>query len=123
MRGNVLVVEDDADCGQMIIQMLGDRGFGVRLVKSRDDALEAMRRYLYDYILLDYAMPGLSIEDFVAICVEKGSNLILISAVVDPQVEAQRLGVKSWLRKPFTPEALLRLMNGLGSNLHNAVET
>jgi DNA-binding response OmpR family regulator len=121
IRGNALIVEDDPDCGAMILRILSIKGYGVRLVRSRDAALHAMHRYLYDYILLDYAMPGMSVEEFVKHCQCKSENIILISAVVDPAIEATRLGLKRWIPKPFDSEQLINAMRDLSSGLRKAI--
>ena len=122
IRGNVLIVEDDRDCGQLISQALTANGYGVRIVKSRDDAVDALGRYLYSYIILDHAMPGMSVETFLEHCRKVTSNIILVSAVVDPKKEAERLRLKSWLRKPFDTEELLEIMRGLSSGVQKAPE-
>jgi DNA-binding response OmpR family regulator len=120
IRGNALIVEDDPDCGEMMLKALTRAGYGVRWIRSRDDAVVAMNQYLYDYIILDYAMPGMSIEDFVTFCQMKITNVILVSAVVDPAREAQRLKLSHWIAKPFTPDKLMEVMRGLSSGIRKA---
>ena len=119
----MLIVEDDRDCAQLISQALTADGYGVRVVRSRDDAVDALRRYLYSYIILDYAMPGMTVETFLEHCRKVTSNIILVSAVIDPKKEAERLRLKNWLRKPFDTEELLEIMRGLSSGVQKAPET
>jgi len=38
---------------------------------------------------------------------ERAGTIILVSAMVDPQKEAERLNIDHWIRKPFSPEQLL----------------
>ena len=97
-----------------------NKGYGVRLVTSRDDALKAMARYIYEYIILDYAMPGLGVEKFVEECRKITANIILVSAVVDPAMEAERLGITSWLRKPYDTDRLMEIMGGLSSGVQKS---
>src|SRR5260221_2826225 len=118
VRGNVLVVEDDPDCGIVIVNILGNEGYGVRLVKSRDAAVTAIRRYLYDYILLDVRMPGMTVSDFLATVSgnARNANIILMTAESDVLREAKKFNINSWIGKPFTPEQLLNLMGTLKIN-------
>jgi DNA-binding response OmpR family regulator len=111
--GNVLIVEDDPDCGAMLAHILSDAGYGVNWVQSRDAAVDALHGYLYDHIVLDVAMSGMPIDNFVRNYVMRKYNVVLISAVVDPSAEARRLGIEHSLRKPFDPSDLLDLLRGL----------
>lgn len=114
LPGNVLVVEDDDDCGMMIVTALSDAGYGVRLARTRNDAAVAIRRYLYEYIILDVRMPGMSITDFqaaVSLSAAKNARIILTTAESDAATEAQKYYIPNWLGKPFTPEELLQLMS------------
>jgi len=118
VRGNVLVVEDDTDCGSMIVTALSDAGYGVRLCKSRNEAVACLRRYLYEHIILDLRMSGMTVAEFLAavsLSVAKNAHVILITAESQAAVEAKRYDIKHWLGKPFTPEQLLTLMDGLRS--------
>lgn len=128
VRGNVLVIEDDGDCGIFIVNTLSSEGYGTRLVKSRDAAVVAMRRYLYDYIILDVRMPGMGIADFmkeVSISPARTARVILTTAESQVIEEAKKYNILNCLGKPFTPEQLLTLLASLkvfkrpesGSNL------
>lgn len=113
IRGNVLVVEDDPDCGASIATVLAEKGYGVRLAKSHNEAVIAMTRYLYDYIILDVQMPGMSIAEFLSVLSAGAANkarIILTSAEKDVCDEARKHNIVHWLAKPFTPEQLLTLL-------------
>jgi DNA-binding response OmpR family regulator len=114
--GNVLVVEDDEDSGGLISAILTHAGYGVRWVKSRDAAIVAMQRYIYELILLDYAMPGLGIEDFLKVCAAMTEKIVLLSAAVNPEAEARRLGLKHWIKKPYAPEELVATLREFRSS-------
>jgi two-component system response regulator FlrC len=112
---NVLVVEDDMDCGATLVQVLRMEGYGVRWAPTRDDAVVALKNNLYDHIILDVSMSGMGIDKFIRNFVEDRHNVILISAVVNPATEANRLGIKHALRKPFDPVELVEMLRGLSS--------
>jgi DNA-binding response OmpR family regulator len=111
-RGNVLVVEDDADTGETVVAVLKRAGFGTRLVTSRDAALFAVSLYIYDFILLDVSMPGITIDEFLKRSHEfRTAIVILMSSALVIQREATRLGVQHTLKKPFGPDELLELLS------------
>jgi DNA-binding NtrC family response regulator len=110
----VLVIEDDADCGTTILDILARAGYGVRLVNSRDSAVVAMRRYLYDYVVLDIRMPGMTVEDFQkATSSLKQPDYIVLTAQANAEAEATKYGIKNWVGKPFTPEKLVETLRDL----------
>ena len=117
VRGNVLIIEDDSDCGEMCSTILINAGYGVRWVRSRDAALKAMEMYLYQLLLLDYSMPGMGVAEFLNVCRARADTIILMSAVVDPFHESQRLGIHYYLRKPFSPEELVAHVRGISSGI------
>jgi len=110
--GNVLVIEDDLDTGNLIVLMLATAGYGVRLVSNRDEAVLAMARYLYDYIVMDYHMPGLTAEAFVRQANMQRPKAKIILMTADDTVEevAKRLKISAWIAKPFYPEDLVAVM-------------
>jgi two-component system OmpR family response regulator len=119
IQGNVLVVEDDVDCGQMIVRILSSAGYGVRLVNSRDAAAQALRRYLYEYIILDLRMPGMPTEKFLEIVrsSSREMHIILTTAESDAQRESERLGIPKYIGKPFSPEQLIGTIQSLASGI------
>lgn len=114
-KGNVLVVEDDEDTGAVIKLLLQNEGYGVRLVHSRDDALLTLSRYIYDFVLLDYCMPGLSAEDFVTRIARRQlrTQIILLTAADKAPAIADRLKISEWIGKPFLPEQLVEKLDDL----------
>jgi DNA-binding response OmpR family regulator len=110
VAANVLVIEDHADTAKTIGEFLMTEGYGVRVVESRDLALIVLDSNLYDFIIMDLFMPGLPAEDFVDHVHRRcRSQIILITATEWARQEAQKLGVHTWLGKPFEPEQLLRI--------------
>lgn len=114
VHGNVLVVEDDADCGGMIAEVLDHEGFSVHLVNNRNEAASALQHSLYEYIVLDVFMHGMPIEEFLKLAGAQRPNTIIISAVVDAKAVAKKLGASAWLRKPFDHEQLLGAIRAAG---------
>lgn len=110
---NVLVVDDDLDCGEMLVQILRIAGYGVHFASNRDAAITAFNLGSYEFIILDIKMPGMTIEEFLDKVSSKGPCVIVISGIADAQAEAGRLNVDGWLWKPFDSERLLRVLQDL----------
>ena len=116
VRGNVLLVEDDADSGDMMLTLLRNEGYNARLAKSRDSALMAVRQHRFDIVLIDVVMPGISLQEFIErLPATLRDRIVLMSALVDPEKIATSLKLKTWVRKPFDPNQLLEILNRLGS--------
>jgi DNA-binding response OmpR family regulator len=108
-KGNILVVEDEKTTAEYVSLVLIRAGYGVRLVTSRDDALKLLSTYLYQCILLDFNMLGMSAEQFLKEAETQIplSKIVLMSATVDAEEAAARLGLKNWIVKPFKPAEIL----------------
>jgi CheY-like chemotaxis protein len=102
---NVLVVEDDLDTANSIAVELVLAGYGVRKTVSRDEALAVLDLYLYDFILMDYHMQGMTPGDFVDKVRRKrpNSKIILMTAGGTISGHAAELGIHCCLPKPLDP--------------------
>ena len=61
---SILIVEDDADIGQLLARALSLEGYETTLTGNGKDALSALSERLPSLILLDYHLPGMSWNDF-----------------------------------------------------------
>ncbi len=121
IRGNVLIVEDDMQCGEMILHLLVKASYGVRWAQSREQANFAMLCHDFDYLLVDYGMSGTPVKEFVATCRIHTDNIILISEGPNARNHAKRLNISHWLAKPFSPERLMEVMRGLSSGVQQGI--
>jgi len=64
-RGNVLVVDDDADSRDAVARFLAKSGFAVRAVPNGREALIAVATSVPDVIVLDAMMPEMSGVEFL----------------------------------------------------------
>jgi CheY-like chemotaxis protein len=111
----VLVVDDDADCRQMVAAVLETEGYDVVSLQNGDEALEYLRHAPGhpSCILLDLVMPVVDGWMFLR---ERNSNpeLETIPVIVlsgQPDVEKQVIAAHaSYLRKPFSPKHLTEVM-------------
>lgn len=122
-RKRILVVEDDADCRELVGSLLGSAGYHVVEAGTALEALRHAEQVRPDLVILDLMLPDLSghevarhlANDWRAFDVP----IIVTSAMGDPENKAlaKFSGVYDYLEKPFSCADLLgrvrrRLSNG-----------
>ncbi len=107
----ILVVEDDASMGQAIKRILRAGGFEAVVFASAEAAFEADTARTADCLVLDIRLPGMSGFELYRRLVQCGSEapVIFITAHDETAIreEAERLGARSFLPKPFSGRMLL----------------
>jgi len=110
-QARILVVEDDDIVRDLIVSLLEDEEYGVEAVESGEEALKALDTELYDLVLLDLNLPGMSGLNVLsaAPALQTDAQFIVMTAFgsVDTAVEAMKLGAFDYLNKPFRSEELL----------------
>jgi DNA-binding NtrC family response regulator len=115
---SILVVEDDPSVQHVLRQVLAAQGWRVDVAGSGELALPLLERELYDLVLLDIRLPGMSGLDVLsaATSLQTDSQFVMMSGdgmIVDA-VEAMRLGAYDYIPKPVRMEELtLILRRGL----------
>jgi DNA-binding NtrC family response regulator len=109
-QGTVLVVDDDADLGKVLVALLAAQGYAGEHVVSGAQALARIEARPFDAVLTDLRMPGM---DGMAVLGEVRRRwpalpVILLTAhgSVPAAVEAMRAGAVDFMLKPFVPEEL-----------------
>ena len=105
-RGEVLVVDDDADMREALRYLIEANGHSVITAGNGEEALEMLRRGLRPcVILLDLMMP---VKDGIQFRVEQRQNaafadipVVLLSGHYNPQHYAALLGAVAHLQKPI----------------------
>ena len=111
--GRVLVVDDDEDVRNVLFAALSDAGYQVTTAGDGEEAIESVRRRRPDLILLDLMMPRVSGWGFTErYAREPGPHapIIVITAVSGQVLRLPEQGVTRVLPKPFSVDALLRLV-------------
>ena len=107
----IVVVEDDESMSQAIERVLRASGFRTLTFASAEAVLEAGVVTASDCLVLDISLPGMSGFDLYRRLASAGEQLpaIFITAHDDPAIreEADRLGARSYLPKPFSGRTLL----------------
>jgi FixJ family two-component response regulator len=107
----IVVVEDDASMSQALELILRAGGYEVVTFASAEAALEADAAATADFLVLDIHLPGMSGFDLYRQLALAGNELlaIFITAHDEPAVreEAEKLGARIYLPKPFSGRILL----------------
>lgn len=115
--GRILVVDDEPQIRRIMRTTLIGAGYEVDDAKTGEEALEKVRDYRPDLVLLDINMPGIG---GVAACraIRSDTNIAIIMLTVrnteKDKVEALDAGADDFVVKPFsTPELLARIRAAL----------
>jgi len=113
-KKTLIVVDDDAETRLAVAMALRNEGFDVREAADRAAALQMIKEDPADAIFMDWAMPGLGGEEFLAQvrAISPTTMVILMTAKDRVQHKADELGVRSYLAKPFELQALVRSVTG-----------
>jgi len=123
MRKKIAVVDDDIMNLMMAEFILQEENYQVIKLESGMDCLSYLKTDIPDLILLDIEMPVMN--GFKTLEIIKGNKetadipviFLTASADVDTVVEASRLGVVDYVKKPFYPQELIkRVKNALPEN-------
>jgi CheY-like chemotaxis protein len=118
----ILVVDDDPMVGATIEVLLQRQGFDVTLTDGGETGLAALETLNFDVMLVDIFMPHMRGFESIRIFHERAPAVPLIAmsgyAFADLDAPAPdflrmalELGAVRCLRKPFTPVALLTMIN------------
>ncbi|MEO8715195.1 MAG: response regulator [Acetobacteraceae bacterium] len=107
-RCRILVVEDQPLVAETIVSALGD-DYDVVCGTSASEALEILERGTCDLVLLDCLLPGGRAADVIAHADRGGVPVVLMSGDME-RIDALRGGNRPFLAKPFSMDALMRMM-------------
>ena len=115
--GRILVVDDEPQLRRIMRTTLTSAGYEVDDAKTGEEALEKVRAYRPDLILLDINMPGMG---GLAACkiIRSDTNIAIIMLTVRDseadKVQALDAGADDFVTKPFsTPELMARVRAAL----------
>jgi len=127
---DILVVDDDPMIGLLLQGGINSERFSVSVTDSGFDAIAMCDSSPFDFVILDYRMPGKSGLDVASALHRQKIPFIMLSAFADETIvqRAARFGALGYLVKPVTPKqvelaidaALVRF--GEIDNLARAVE-
>src|SRR5215467_8427081 len=112
MKKRILVIDDAPDILDLLQNVLEREGYEVITATDGRSALEQIMRMERDLILLDLSMPVMNGYEFIEQFRQRDQQnwsipILLLTAHKLAQDEIERLGVVSYLQKPFRWKELL----------------
>lgn len=122
--GRVLVVDDERDILQIVKYNLELHGYEVDTAEHGVDALEKLKTFKPELILLDIMMPH---KDGIQTCIEIRANpayddvlVIFLTALSDEKSEIRGLeiGADDYISKPIKPKLLVSRVHSAFRRIH-----
>jgi DNA-binding response OmpR family regulator len=111
---NILIVDDDVDCRTLVKAVLAGHGYQVEQASDGYEALERLKSYTPDLMVLDIMMPGLSGYDVVVHMKQRPEtqNIPIVMLTAKGEYDDMIVGyseyqVDYYIPKPFTSRQLL----------------
>ncbi|CAN8142250.1 response regulator [Thiomicrorhabdus sp. 6S2-11] len=112
---HVLVVDDSEVIRKLLQITLQQSNMRVRLAESLSAGLKAAQSELFDLIIVDYMLSteenGLQLIAQLRYTQNAATPVLMLSAEVEQKYkqQAKQLGVKAWVKKPFSPQSISKL--------------
>jgi class 3 adenylate cyclase/DNA-binding response OmpR family regulator len=108
----ILVVDDGQENREFVVDyVLKPNGYNSLVAKDGKECLDLLKKQKPDLILLDYQMPRMNGIDVLKAMAERELNIPVILMTFygseEIAIEVYRLGVRDYVRKPYTPEEML----------------
>ena len=101
----ILIVDDEVTIRRLLRQKLSKQGYHCEEACSSDEALEKLKTYPADLIMLDMKMPGMSGMDLLPELkhIYPNTAVIMATAVAEANlaIQCMRLGADDYITKPF----------------------
>src|SRR6185369_3195771 len=114
MKIRILVVDDELSMREFLSILLEREGYDVSVAGSAEEALRMMESALFDLVLSDVNMPGLSGIELLArikhMSPETAVLMLTAFSAAEQAVEAMKLGAYDYICKPFKNEEIKQLI-------------
>ncbi|PYI53103.1 response regulator [Paenibacillus flagellatus] len=116
----ILLADDETALRFLLTETLADEGYVITEAEDGEQATAKLAAEPYDLVILDYMMPEKTGVDVCAWL--RGSDspnrdipvvLLTAKALEKDKEKAMAAGVTSYIVKPFSPLALIGVVNGL----------
>ncbi len=121
-KGNILIVDDEPIVRQSLYHWFKEDGYIVEACESGEEALKLFEKNMYDLILADIKMPGISGLDLLVKVKEFDSEVAVIMitafASVPTAIKALKGGAYDYITKPIDPDELSNVVENAISQKH-----
>jgi two-component system, NtrC family, response regulator AtoC len=115
MSARILIADDDKVSRQLFAETLEKEGYRVDRARSGDEVLSILRDELYELLIIDVRMPGMTGLEVTRILHEKHSPLPIIVMTafgsIETAVEAIHEGAFDFISKPMNLEELKKTVS------------
>lgn len=106
----ILIVDDEEVARKTLAEILRLEGYEIHAVSSGEEAVEVLQSGVFDVMILDIKMGGMSGMDVLR-SVDPSSQMAVIvltaHGTMDTAIQALRYRVQDYLLKPVSPEQVL----------------
>jgi signal transduction histidine kinase len=105
---NLMIVDDDPDVREMMVGFLSDLGYRITQASDGPTALDILKNFRPELLILDFAMPGINGAEIAAAAREANRSLkiLFVSGFADTDALEEAAGEIALLHKPFRPAEL-----------------
>ncbi len=117
-KANILIVEDDADLGNILSLSLQKEGYHTRVAGNAEQCLEIIHDFHPDFLIVDYGLPDKTGAELISVVSDalhaRMPGILIISGFrsddefIDSIIDK---GAVDFIRKPFQTKELLRRVN------------
>ncbi len=104
-KGKILVVDDEKSMREVLEIFLRGEGYDVSTADGGEAGIEAIKKDIFDLVITDMKMPGVSGFDLLKTVKEIAPNTIVLIitafGTTESAVEAIKLGAFDYIQKPF----------------------
>ena len=124
---NILIVEDDVRCAQLIGEIIERWGHGVEKAKSGKEAIKRLTKNMFDLVFLEISLPDTEgyelIPQFKKLCPEIGIVTITGHNSRELEMQVRKQGILYYMIKPFETKDLKCLLDHLSIYLQKKRST
>lgn len=109
----ILIVEDSLIIRKLIVEILSEKNIPVMEASNGEQALEIMKKNIFDLIIVDIMMPKINGLELTKIIREFSEvPIIFLTALSDEknQIHAYNAGADGYITKPFSPHIFLSIV-------------
>ena len=114
----LLLVEDNTQLNKALSTLLKRNSYNVDSVFDGEEALECLKQYQYDVVILDIMLPKVDGLQVLSRARKSGikTPIIMLTAksTIEDKITGLDLGADDYLPKPFNTEELLARIRALG---------
>ena len=123
----LLLAEDEVEMSNALVKVLKSNNYSVDAVYNGNDALDYIESDIYDGIILDIMMPGMSGIEVLKEARKEGITtpvlLLTAKSEIDDRVEGLDAGADDYLTKPFAMKELLARVRAITRRREDVVDS